>query len=370
VNERDYIGVQTLAFQGLEADDRQETIPFILPELESHVESRPLWNGARFSADVGTAVITRTRGTESRRATLRTGLRVPVVTEGGHALEAEASLRTDAYSVEQAVRQDGSAFEGSQSRAVPMMALRWRYPMIRQVHDASLILEPLAELVTSSNGNNPDTIPNEDSLTPEFSDTNLFSDARFAGADRIENGTRLIYGMRGQWQFEPGKNLNAMLGQDYHLSGDPVFPLNAEPGSDLSDYVGRLGMQYDPFGLAYRFRFDQDRFSLRQNEVSANYLGARASGALDYVYIDEDPFLGTRRHIIGSGSLRLSDSWTWTASGQKDLEEDKTISASTGFLFYYDCISVLTQLRRDYIRDRDIEPDTSLSVRLSLKNLN
>lgn len=371
VHDRDYIQLQTLAFQGLELTDDQDTIPFVLPGLKAHVESRPLWGGGiRFRADTDTAVITRKQGTDTGRASLSAGVSVPYTTGGGHVLEADASLRADAYSVSNLARADRTEFSGTESRVIPTLALRWKYPLIKQVNDASLIVEPTAEFVASSNGNNPDTIPNEDSLTPEFSDINLFSDHRFAGADRIENGTRVIYGVRSQYQFAPGKNVNAMLGQDYHLAGDPLFPLTTDAGNDLSDYVGRLGVQYRPVDLSYRFRLDHDDFGLRRSEVRGMYQGERVGTSLDYIYIDSDPYLENRRHIVGSGSLRLDDHWTWLASGQRDLDGDATISAATGFIYFYDCITVLTQLRRDYIRDRDIEPDTSLSVRLSLKNLN
>lgn len=370
VHDRDYIQLQTMAFQGLEVDDDQDTIPFILPGLRAHAESAPLLYGSRFHVDTNTAIITRQEGADTRRASFDAGIRVPYTTSGGHVLSADASMRADLYSVSNHTLPDGSTFDGSESRIVPTLTLGWRYPLIKQVQDASLIVEPVAELIASSNGNNPDTIPNEDSLSPEFSDITLFSDHRFAGADRVENGTHLVYGVRSQYQYAPGKNINAMLGQDYHLTGDPVFPLANDGSADLSDYVGRLGVQYDPIDLSYRFRFDHDDFGMRRSEVRGAWLSERVAASVDYIYVDDDSFLENRRHIVGSTSVKLDDHWTWQASGQRDLDADTTINAATGLVFYYDCVTVFTQLRRDFIRDRDIEPDTSFSVRLFLKNLN
>lgn len=369
VRERDYIQVHTMAFQGLEADDDQDTIPFILPGIRSHIESAPMRYGSRLYAETDAAIITRKLGADSRRVALNTGAALPYTTDGGHVLSAEASLRSDLYSVSNLEQADGAQFSGTESRFVPTLALRWKYPLITYVDDASLIVEPVAELVASSNGNNPSTIPNEDSLSPDFSDINLFSDHRFTGVDRVENGTRAIYGVRSQYQFAPGRNINAMLGQNYHLAGDAVFPLG--DGSDnLSDYVGHVGLQYDPLDLSYRLRLDQEALSMRRSEIRAAWTGTWLNAGVDYIYIDNDPFLESRRQLVGSSALRLSENWTWLLAGQRDLEAEETITASTGLVFYYDCISVLTQLRRDYIRDRDIEPDTSISVRLSLKNLN
>ncbi len=370
MDDRDYLRVQGLAFQGMRIDDDPDTTPFILPEIKARAESGPMWGGTRFRIATDTALLTRSEGADSSRATLNAGVNVPYVTDGGHVLAADASVRTDVYSVTGLTQTDGTEFDGEESRVIPTLALSWRYPMITQVDDASLIVEPLAELVASSNGNNPETIPNEDSLSPEFSDTNLFASHRFSGVDRVENGTRLIYGVRSQYQFGPGQNINLLLGQNYHLTGDPIFPVNSGDSDDMSDYVGRIGVDYAPVALSYRFRLDDDDLGLRRSEVRGTYMDETVQASLDYIYIDDDMFLENRRHIVGSGAVVLDDHWTWLLSGQRDLDDDATISASTGLIFYYDCITVLTQLRRDFIRDRDIEPDTSLSVRLSLKNLN
>ncbi len=368
---RDYITAQGLSFQGLEIDDDPDTIPLVLPNVMAHFESRPMWKGSRFVFDADTGVITREVGAQSRRATLNTAWSVPFVTKGGHVFEAGAALRSDVYSVSDVTRLDGSEFDGTETRFVPQGIMKWKYPMIKQLGTSSIIVEPLAEMVISSNGNNPDTIPNEDSLNPEFSDINLFTPKRFAGVDRIENGSRAMYGVRGQWQIRQGRNVDVMLGQNYSLSGDPIFPLTASGSEpDLSDYVGRVGVQVDPVQMSYRFRLDHDDLGVRRSELRGSYSGERFGAHVDYIYIDDDPFLENEREIIAAGSVRLSPEWTFNAAGQRDLVEDRAISASTGLTYQNECITVQSLLAREFTRDRDIEPNTSFSVRLLLKNLN
>ncbi len=208
VQNRDYAQLQGMAFQGLELDADPDRVPMILPALDATVTSAPLWHGSRARLETNSYLLTRDVGAESRRLSVTTGWNVPHVTPGGHVLTADASLRTDYYDVSNAMLPGGGEFDGDVARAIPRLAVGWRYPMIRRVRDASLIVEPNIEFIAASNGNNPEAIPNEDSLVPEFSDMNLFAYDRFAGADRVENGSRIVYGMRGQWEFGPARNLN------------------------------------------------------------------------------------------------------------------------------------------------------------------
>ena len=92
--------------------------------------------------------------------------------------------------------------------------------------------------------------------------------------------------------------------------------------------------------------------------------------SLGYIYIDDDPVLENRREVTATGTLRMNKNWTWIASGQRDMANDRSISAATGLTYRNECVTVHTLAKREFTRDRDIEPDTSFSVRVSLKNLN
>ena len=371
LDDRDYFRVRAIGFQGLEEEDDPDTTPLIVPAIDTHIESDALALNSRFYLDQNALFLTRRQGAETGRFSLTGGYRVPYTTDNGHAFEADASVRADAYSI---TERDESTSTGEPNedtvRVIPQLALSWRYPLVKQINNASLVLEPHAKLIVASNGNNPSVISNEDSLINEFSATGLFASNRFSGLDLVENGTRAIYGLRTQYQTASNGYINLTLGQEVQLAGERVFPSNLEGSSDRSDFVGQLAIDYAPFNIAYGFRMDDETLELHRNEVSGalDYRGLALS--VDYVQLQNDPVLGTREEVSGVGSLQLTENWRVFANGQRNLTDNQTTSAGAGFVYSNECVTVTTRMQRSFIRDRDIEPDVSYLIRLSLSNLN
>ena len=75
---------------------------------------------------------------------------------------------------------DGANMTG---RVLPVVALDWRYPMVRDAGRMRQLVEPIVMGVSSPYGGNRSDIPNEDSVSFEFDETNLFSLSRFPGYD-------------------------------------------------------------------------------------------------------------------------------------------------------------------------------------------
>ncbi len=107
IEGRDYATVQALSFQGLQPGDHPETEPPLIPVLDVHTESRPLWAGSRLFATANAYSFNRQLGDNSSRLTALAGWRLPYVTSGGQIYELTASMRGDQYSV------DDAAFGGT-----------------------------------------------------------------------------------------------------------------------------------------------------------------------------------------------------------------------------------------------------------------
>lgn len=369
IEDRDYAMVESLAFQGLQANSDPDVSPFVLPAAKMYVESDPLVLGSRLRMEASGRTITRQLGADSRRASLDTGWHVPYITGNGHVFETDASVRTDIYSVTDLALTSGGDFEGTETRSIPRLASGWRYPLMQMFGEDSLTIEPMAQLVASSNGNNPDTIPNEDSRIPEFSDINLFSYNRFAGYDRVENGIRAVYGMRGEYREAEGQGYNVMLGQDMLLRGDRTFPVSNSP-EDLSDYVGKLGVNGLNYDVDYRFRVDPDDLTLRRSELRSMLNFDPVSFYADYVVAQDDPVLFDRNEGLFSGNLLVTENWSLNSYARQDFEINELRSAGGGVTYQNDCITIATRFDREFTRDRDFRPDTSFMVQVFLKNLN
>lgn len=365
---RNYALAESMVFQALRQADDSSLTPRILPSLSGYYETEPMTNGARLYGAANLQNLARPTGAEYQRASFTGGAKLPYVSTGGHVFEAELSVRTDAYSLNDVTLAAGGTFEGEQYRALPQAALTWRYPLITRINDASLTVEPIVVGVAQPRGGNPEEIPNIDNRIVELTDTNIFSTQRMPGYDTVDSGSRVAYGIRSQMLFPEGQAIDAMLAQSYNAEDTP-FPNARVLGEELSDYIGRVGLRYDPISISYRFALDQGSFEPNRSEVWASYLHKRFQLTGAYLSVEDSPYVRDSQEALGSATLELSDEWSVFGSARRDLNFDAMVLASGGLIYTNECFSLLTQMERTYTRDRDIEPSTAISLRLGFKNL-
>lgn len=367
--DRNYASIEGLSFQGLTQQDATALIPVVAPLVNFNWQSQPMQYNSRLSFDGNTMALFRDRGSDSRRLSGTARANLPYVTPGGQIFNFETQLRTDIYDVSDVQLANNAEYSGITGRVIPQFSVNWRYPFINQMENSSLLIEPITNFTISPGGGNPSHIPNEDSLLPDFTDANLFSNNRFAGLDRVENGPRLSYGVRGQAQLFNDKYFDAIVGQQYRVINDPNFPISNDLTSDFSDYVGRVGLTYSPVNIAYRFRLDKDSFSPSRSEIELGYNKKPFGLATSYLRLKNDPILGAREVVTGVGTVNLDDNWGLIANGSRDIDLGQTINTSGGVIYKNECVNITTMVGKDYTNLLDIKPSLSFWFRVSLKNL-
>ncbi len=369
-NDRTYGSLQAVSFQGLTAADKGTRIPFALPMADFNYQSEPGRYNSRFFVDMNALALHRQTGADTRRMSGTVGWKLPYVTDSGHVLELNTQLRNDIYHVNSSTLSNGENFEGITGRVVPQADATWRYPLVNRLDsETSVMVEPVVNVAVSPKGGNPEEIPNEDSLVPEFTDSNLFNPNRFAGYDRVESGPRMSYGLRGQAQVLGDKYLDVMLGQNYRMNNDPNFPFSNDLYDHNSDYVGKVGVTSLPVTVAYRFRLDKETLSAKRNEVDLGVVYKPVSLNVAYLSLDNDPVLATKEEVAGAAVYELDEQWSLMASGRRDMELDQTTSVYSGVTYRNECVNVSAILGREFTHDRDIESSTNFLVKLSLKNI-
>jgi LPS-assembly protein len=367
---RSYIRTRALAFQGLDETDDPALEPFVLPLVHGYYETDPIFGNARLFTSGNLQIITRDEGTKSRRASATSGVKLPVVTQGGHRIDSQLSLRTDLYSLEDQTLNNGRLYDGEQVRFVPQASVKWRYPLMRAFERSTLTLEPTVMAVAKPNGLNPDEIANEDNQIVEFNDSTLFDPNPFPGQDTVDEGSRVAYGLNGAWLANAGQQVGFLFGQSVSVDDSTPFPYNDEQGEHFSDYVGRLTFDYDPFRVGYRFRLDRKNLSPNNQTVSTSFNYRPVWLRVDYIALDDDQFLNDREEMLVAGNLAVTDEWSLNASARRDILNGSMTYASAGVVFQNECFGISTQFRRSFTRDRDVEPDTSITVRVAFKNIN
>ncbi|MEX2648262.1 MAG: LPS assembly protein LptD [Alphaproteobacteria bacterium] len=373
---RSYGSVEGYLFQGLDqADDPGET-PVISPLFDVNLVGRPREDGSFATVDLNGLILTRNDGTDSRRLSLAAAWHVPRLGAAGDVYELTASLRGDAYEVDQA-EVPGSptaTTSGFTGRVLPELSLSWRWPWVRHQGRASQLVEPIVVGVIGPYGVNPKEIPNEDSTDVELTDINLFEAQRFPGLDRVESGPRVHYGVRLGTFGAGGGRTTLLIGQSYRARRDATFAVGSGLESDFSDYVGRVDIAPSAnFDIAYRFRLDKDDLEFRRNEVEAVLgppklrLGLTYLALSDKVSDVEEP---DRREEIGvTGRAEFLTYWSVDGALRSDLTGDGLISAGGGITYEDECTVLGLRVQRRFTSDRDAPADTSVMFVVKLRHL-
>lgn len=367
-NGRNYGLANALSIQGLRSTDNQRTTPLVLPMLQGYYETPPSDLGLKYHIQADGQILSRQTGVSQRRLSLTPGVTLPITTDGGHMVTASANVRQDVYQTDDITRNSVTE-DTSHSRTLPQASLEWRYPLINTSGEGSWIIEPITLAVFQPNGGNSDAISNEDSRLLELSDTNIFSLNRMPGLDLYDAGSRIAYGARGQYYASNGVTFDGLLGQSYSFNSDTPFPNSTAPGEQFSDYIGRIGAEYAPFTLAYRFAAAPDSLAIHRNEIDFGFAEPWLTFQGSYYSIRNNSYLNDSREGMANATLPLDENWSLYGNGRRDLELDRMVSANGGALYKNECFTIMFDAARYYSRDRDIVPTTEYTVRIGFKNL-
>ncbi|RFC66545.1 LPS-assembly protein LptD [Fulvimarina endophytica] len=239
------------------------------------------------------------------------------------------------------------------TRGMATAALEARYPYLIQVGGVSHVIEPVAQLVVRNDEQDVGLIPNEDAGTFVFNANNLFALDKFSGYDRIEGGQRANVGLRYSADLGSDWNINALVGQSYHLGGRNSFDqvglalVGFDSGleDDVSDYVGGFSVQ-TPYGLSFgtQARYDDEDLSLKRLDLLANASFERGSASISYSNIAAQPIYGSlndRSQVSGAGELKFAENWTAIAGASYDLENETIVDQNYGVRYADECFSLL-----------------------------
>ncbi len=246
-------------------------------------------------------------------------------------------------------------------RYMATAGLELRCPVLFSTTSATNVIEPVVQIFASPNEQFATTagIPNEDSQSFVFDASNLLQRDRFAGYDRMEGGVRANVALRYTGTFANGWSASAIFGQSYHLAGLNSFGpaawaadfvnVGADSGldTDVSDYVGQVGLNIDGLGLSAGARLDKSDLEMRRADVTAAKTLGPVSLSAQYAYIQAQPDYGfaTDRHSVTvSGSTRITQDWTAFASGTYDIAKAYLATDSYGVSFANDCFNYTMSL--------------------------
>lgn len=370
--DQTYAAANIYTFQDLRTESRPDQ-PLIAPLMQYNHVGKPDRFGGRMLVDSDFRYLYRDDGPMTERISFRPGYEISRISDIGLVSRFRTSLQADLYNVDQVANPAVStdAESGITGRFLPRATVDVRYPFVRSSGPTRQLIEPIVMVTATPNGGNPKNIPDEDSSVYEPDDTNLFSQDRLPGGDRVESGQRIAYGVRlGAYGSGNGRT-TAFIGQSYRFNDDKNLNDNNLIEEDFSDIVGRLSVKPNKYAdIVYRFAFDaNENFKARRNDVTFR-IGPDAYRLIGaYSFVGSTSQFEKREELTLAFSSQITDHWLLQVTTQQDLASNQSLR-HTGLIRYQDeCITFDILGTRSFFRDEDIEPSDSVLFRIKFKNL-
>lgn len=355
-------------------------IPLVLPLIEyTYIPERTILGG-NFRFDLNTMAIQRHVGPDDQRLTAETRWDLPLVTDDGQLITFRADARGDLYHITNNDLTDPNypplfsnvrAGDRYISRGVPYVGVDWRWPLVSSDNTGktTFLIEPIVQAIAAPYGGNPSGIPNEGSNNIELSENDVFSFDRIPGYDIVESGPRANVGFRSEAIFPTG-SVEFQLGEVLRLKPDPAFAEETGFRTTASDVVGRFTIKFPPYlSLTHRIDIDQSNGSVRRNQVYLDGHYGRASIELSYLHLPQQDAIvldQSREEVNGQATVGLFDYWVLFAGARRDLANKQMLDDEFGVGYDDECLKISLSYRRQYTRDRDVPPSTSILLRIKL----
>jgi LPS-assembly protein len=408
--------VNAYIFQPLLPGIGDSTQPIVLPVVNRNWQSQPDALGGRLNLNANLLDIVREVGTQTRRLSAGSEWRRSFVDGFGGHYDFTASIRGDGYSIGDLSNVSNpelpSAFfpvDGHPAlaptptnfvtgRTFPQVGLVWRYPLIHRGEDITGLIEPIVGGFAAPSSGNRRNIPDEDSLSYQMTDTDLFRRDRLAGYDILDTGQRVDYGTEFGLYNKEGGSYRVLVGQSYRAQPNPFLPIGSGAERRLSDMVGRVVLSPNNYlDLIYRFRYDTSPWSSRFQQVGVSAGPQSLRVSTNFVYLPaqvqgeqvtnpstgQNVLYGKREQVSFSVVTKLTRYWSMQLSETINLTNSTTLvnnvptpQASSASLYgsvsaiYQDeCLAFIGSVTQSGIRSGDVVPGYSVLFSVVFKNL-
>ncbi|WP_293899725.1 LPS-assembly protein LptD [Phenylobacterium sp.] len=400
-DQRSYLSVAAMTIQGLRpgavdpvtgfsSGENDRVFPVIGPLIEGHYEPAGTVLGGRLRVNTSGVVLAREQsptnlaarlpGLDSARVTGELDWRRAFISESGLRFEPFVNLRADAYQLHDILTGVGSATRSQNTeRGLATAGVDVSYPFFKRTSDATIVLEPLAQVVASPNakqiviGRDATGAPvylNEDSVAFEFDETTLFRPNKFPGYDLYEDGARLNVAGRASVLWDDGRRANILLGRSFRTQQNLVFSDRTGLRTKASDWIVAADAQpMKGLTMFARARLDSDTFQVERLEAGLNTYNKYGNGFVRYLKDNVDINGVRQENLDVGGEVYVTKNYGVSLYGNRDLNRDAWVIRDVGVFYRDDCIRLDVIYRREDTILGRLVPSESVSVRLTLATL-
>ncbi len=361
-----FIGVSTRYIQSLRANEIDQEIPLVLPEIYARKTWADPWLGGKIGLSAQAVSLLREGDSEFSRVGFGADWQKDWTLRNGLIVGAYGGFQANSYYTQNVT----GVPDGTVSELVPTAAVDLRWPLSRQNGRVTHLIEPRIQIVWSPDDARRNA--NEDSVQVEFEETNLFSINRFPGFDATERGLRANVGV-SYTRYDPlGWTYGLTLGRVLRAEDLNQFGTGTGLDGTNSDYVSAINVSFaDKFDFVNRTLFDDD-FTVGKNEMQLSMDLNRISAQASYVWLEQDVVAGAsdRTHEASIGlQYRYNDYWTYSGKWRQNLETGSSTSGEFGIRYENECVAVNLSYSLQFEGSGIVRPTREFGLTVELAGL-
>ena len=373
-DQRHYFYATGLTTQSQSATYESRKTPLILPSINYNFQSEKT-NIGFIDLDLNFLSLTRREGADSKKIIIQPAITYPFKDKFGNRFVIKAETSLSAYMLSHVSRTGSYDYKGYKYRLQPQLLLGWDLPLQKTQNNYNYLLKPQAALILAPNRGDDALIPNEDSVSFEFDEIDLFNSSLYPGTDKIEKSNqRIDYGLDFSIKSkEKELKTDFFIGQSIRIRKNNNFSVHSGLHERWSDIIGRIGFGFGTnSNLSYRFLFNKDQMKTRRDEVTFSTRIYNNSLSIGYIYLEPTSGISDEREELNfSSTQRFNDNYSLYYSLREDLSSSGAglLGQTLSLKFNNECLTTELFLSRSYSMDREIQPNDTIGINFIFKTL-
>ena len=373
-DQHHYFHATGLTTQSQSATYESRKTPLVLPAIDYNYQSGRTKFGF-LDMDLNFLSLTRREGSDTRKIKIEPTLSYPFKDKRGNRFIMEAKTSLSGYMLSHVSRTDQADYKGYKYRIHPQFLLGWDLPLQKTKNNYNYFLKPTAALILAPNRGEESLIPNEDSVSFEFDELDLFNTNLYPGTDKFEkSNSRVDYGLDFSIKSkEKGLKADFFIGQSVRIRKNNNFSSTSGLQERWSDIVGKVGFGFaKDTNLSYRFLFDKDQFRTRRDEVRFSTKIYNNELSIGYLYMEPTSGISDEREEINFSSIqKINDNFALKYNITEDLSSSGAglLGQGLSLTFNNECFTTELSINRSYSLDREIKPNDTIGITFIFKTL-
>ena len=236
------------------------------------------------------------------------------------------------------------------------------YPLKKETNKFLNMLKPIISARYS-----PNNSKNARNTDRRMNANNVFSLNRLGSNDSVEGGGSLSFGTEFyKTDYSTNREVfKAKIANVLKFEEDNNLPTNSSLGKKTSDIMGYLDFNpSDFFDINYEFSQDenlkQTNYQLLKNEFKINNF------VTTFEYLNQNNGTSKESYLSNKTAYNFRKSNSFIFETRKNKETNVTEFYNLMYQYKNDCLVAAIKYNKDYYTDRDLKPDESIYLNLTI----